>query len=86
MGVRILHDQKDKRACLYDSVTGLAFGPTFCDGNRRDAAEKAEDYLEWLREKGPAPKAHPNRDHDARLYSQDEHWNLLSEFLKDAVT
>jgi hypothetical protein len=36
-------------ACLVDSVTGLAFGPTSFEG-----ADDADAFLEWLRETGGA--------------------------------
>lgn len=44
MGVRILSDNsKDyDSACLYDSVTGWAFGPLFED------YDKAQAFLDWL--------------------------------------
>ena len=41
MGVRIVGQEPEAAACLYDSVTGLAFGPVFSD------AGDAEDFLEW---------------------------------------
>lgn len=37
------------RAALYDTVTGIAFGPTF------EAADLAEDYLSWLNSAEPRP-------------------------------
>ena len=40
MGVRV----SDKRnVCLYNSVTGLAFGPVFASNF------DAEDFLDWMR-------------------------------------
>jgi hypothetical protein len=44
MGVRILHDQNQDKACLYDSTTGEAFGPVMDD---TDPSE-VHDFLELL--------------------------------------
>lgn len=38
-----------EHVALYDSVTGMAFGPTFAD------AEHAEHFLAWLRERNNLP-------------------------------
>lgn len=56
MGVRILvgHEQGDhgyesEVACLFDSVTGWAFGPIFHRGEHGDSPEDlAEGFLRWL--------------------------------------
>jgi hypothetical protein len=55
-GVRILvgHEQGDfgyerEIACLFDSVTGWAFGPVFSRGEDGESPEdRAEAFLEWL--------------------------------------
>lgn len=63
MGVRVLYDPREERACLYDSVTGVVFGPLFEDptGIREDfrygngdvvagADDVAEAFLIHLRD------------------------------------
>ena len=60
MGVRILvgHAQGDhgvasEIACLFDSVTGRAFGPIFERGEDGDSPEeRAEAFLTWVRDTG----------------------------------
>jgi hypothetical protein len=61
MAVRILYDEKEEQAALYDSVTGWAFGPVFDDSaNVRDdydppivdARDLAERFLAHLAEIG----------------------------------
>lgn len=48
MGVRILSDRENDRACLFCSTSEWAFGPTFGDAFGRDAEERAEAFLRWL--------------------------------------
>jgi hypothetical protein len=58
MSTRILigHEQGDhgfntELACLFDSVTGWAFGPLFHTGENGEAAEdRAQAFLDWLAE------------------------------------
>ncbi len=58
MSVRIAWDAHDDVACLYDSVTGVAFGQVFEDG---DSYENAERFLQWLERKGlDARQVQPN--------------------------
>ena len=63
MGVRIIDN--GTIACLYDSVTDMAFGPVFYGldeseaGEEVDAVEMAEGFNDWLSE-------------DARTYSPRE--------------
>lgn len=70
MGVRIIHDTKNDVACLYDSVSDVAFGPVFYGldeseaGEPVDELEMAEGFRAWLRA-------------DARTYSAAE---LSSEY------
>ncbi|MCC6381788.1 MAG: hypothetical protein IT304_04725 [Dehalococcoidia bacterium] len=46
MGVRILHDTDRGLACLYDSTSGVAFGPVFEEHeDGRTAFEMAERFL-----------------------------------------
>lgn len=45
MGVRIT-GPRDESAALYDSVTGIAFGPVFEDWL------EAQAFLDWLKERG----------------------------------
>ncbi len=45
MGVRILHDEGDEIACIYDSVRDTAFGPVF---RGIDAEDQARHFLSWL--------------------------------------
>ena len=53
MGVRILHDEGDEIACIYDSMTDIALGPVF---RGLDAEDQARHFLGWLED-------------DARTYS-----------------
>lgn len=41
------------RSAFYDTVTGIAFGPTF------EFSDLAEDYWEWLQENGPSAQGMP---------------------------
>lgn len=45
MSVRILWDASDDVACLYDSVSGEAFGQLF---DAPGGYEHAERFLDWL--------------------------------------
>ncbi len=67
MSTRILFDITDSAACLYDSVTGLAFGEIF---EGEEAYEDAERFLDWL--------AH--KDLDARDVQPNTLRELRSEF------
>ena len=46
MGVRVLHDQKKNKSCLYDSVSDTAFGPVMFDTDDQEA----HDFVELLDE------------------------------------
>lgn len=50
MGTRVLHDPAEGKACLYDSVTGFAFGPLVEDSGdfMSDASDLANDWLDDL--------------------------------------
>lgn len=56
MGVRVLEAASDcadapDRAALFDSVTGIAFGPLFASG------DEARDFLRWVELEGrPDPR------------------------------
>jgi hypothetical protein len=41
MSVRTLNDTTENMSCMYDSVSGYAFGPTF-----REAGE-AQEFVDW---------------------------------------
>jgi len=58
MGCRILVDRDEDAACLYDSVTGIAFGRVI----RPDGEEKLEAFLEWYAKNGATrdPRVDPN--------------------------
>lgn len=45
MGVRILHDAQNNHACLYDSVSDVAFGPVFYG---HDCYDQAVHFTDWL--------------------------------------
>ena len=45
MGAKILHDEGDEIACIYDSVKDVAFGPVF---RGLDAEDQAQHFLNWL--------------------------------------
>jgi hypothetical protein len=45
LSTRIAWDPEDDVACLYDSVTGVAFGEVFSGD---ESYEQAERFLEWL--------------------------------------
>jgi len=45
MSTRILWDRIDNVACLYDSVSGVAFGELFTG---EESYEHAERFLDWL--------------------------------------
>jgi hypothetical protein len=74
MGVRILYDDGRRRdysgsqAALYCSTSDVAFGPVFSEGHGRDADERAEAFLKFLKA-------------DARSYDDRELMNKYSEFL-----
>jgi hypothetical protein len=57
MGCRILYDEEEGMACLYDSTVGQAFGPVFYDDligeAREDAHEIAGKFLEYLKPTDP---------------------------------
>ena len=59
MGCRILHDRESDYAALYCSTVEVAFGPIFHADDEHDAEERAQAFLEWLRE-------------DARRYGEAE--------------
>jgi len=45
MGVRTIVDWTEDISCLYDSVSGFAFGQVF------GGAEEADEFLEWYHER-----------------------------------
>lgn len=47
MSTRVIHDTDLAVAALYDSVTGIAFGPTFTGDAQHDAGEQALCFLAW---------------------------------------
>jgi hypothetical protein len=49
MGCRVLYDDNDDQACLYDSVTMTAFGRVF---SGPDANLQADRFLEWYEDQG----------------------------------
>lgn len=64
MTTRILWDADENVAALYDSVSGVAFGEVFDDG---DTYEDAERFLAWLDRKGiDAREVQPNTLRDLR--------------------
>ena len=83
MGVRILHaqnrDSMSSNAVLFCSTTDWAFGPVFYDEENHDAYERAEAFLEWLRENG---KVGPLTYTDAREFTDSELEHKYSEWLK----
>jgi hypothetical protein len=42
MSVRTISDERDRMSALYDSVSGIAFGPIF-----HNDEGSADDFLEW---------------------------------------
>jgi hypothetical protein len=72
MGVRILRDPEQRRACMYDSVTETAFGPVLVDPD--DLLGDA--FIEYVRERtGGDPREVPT-DQLALLYTG---WQRLRE-------
>lgn len=57
-----MYDAEEDRACLYDSVSGLAFGPVFSPatalpgGYSYDAREVAEVFLQLIVAAGSDPR------------------------------
>jgi hypothetical protein len=79
MGVRILYDDgrrseySGSQAALYCSTTGIAFGPVFSDDHQRDADERVEAFLRFIKAADP------------RSYSHAEIMAKYSEFLAQEV-
>jgi len=50
MGVRVLHDDEDRVAVLYDTEADAVFGPVFhpIEGRGATGAIVAEEFLAWL--------------------------------------
>jgi hypothetical protein len=74
MSVRILHDASDDRACLYDSVSDVAFGPVV--GGYEDTYPDlgAGEFLElFLDDRGDGPP-------DLRQISEAEVIAAVDEF------
>ena len=67
MGVRITEDGRP--AAIYDSVTGLAFGPTFTD------EDEADDFLNWWGFK---------RNEDVRTVPMNDLVEAVAKFRADA--
>jgi len=75
MGVRTLQGvdggDSNGKACLYDSVTGFAFGPVF------ENQDEAQDFLDWW-------DVADNRDHrparDVRVIEDREMRDAISNF------
>lgn len=78
MGVRILVGREQgsdvERAVLFDSVTGLAFGPLF------DDEEEADDFLGWF---ARTRAIHGGRQRDVRCLSSDEVAEARADFLRE---
>lgn len=51
MSVRVLYDNDERKAVLYDSTTDVAFGPLFddCEDGCCMASLIADEFLLWLR-------------------------------------
>lgn len=71
MGVRILFDAEDNRACLYDSVTETAFGRVFyAEANGElDANEVAQAFISWYAKHGK--QRDPRADSDIANVQDD---------------
>lgn len=52
MSIRTLSDEHDEMAVMYDSVTGVAFGPVFnsLDEGGVGASDVVDRFLDWLNE------------------------------------
>jgi hypothetical protein len=73
MGCRIMVGREQgceygEMAVLFCSTTGVAFGPTFEDGDEHDAGERAEAFCRWLQV-------------DARRFTEVELQGKYSEWL-----
>jgi len=68
MSIRILFDPKERKACLYDSVSDTAFGPLFYESedpkDYRDAELVALDFLNWHKENFPTEDLRDLSDYD----------------------
>jgi len=68
MSIRILFDPKERKACLYDSVSDTAFGPLFYESedpnDYRDAELVASDFLNWFKENHPLEDLRDLSDYD----------------------
>lgn len=67
MGLRILYDEAESIACMYDSVTGWAFGPVFENATPVDSALA---FINWLPQ-------------DARAYNAPELEQLHAKWTKE---
>lgn len=64
MSIKILCDQTDEVACLYDSVYEKAFGTLFHDDGNLTAQEVAEDFLSWANYNGVESSIGPDTMND----------------------
>ena len=66
-----IHFTDDRAVALYDSVSGMAFGPTFSSG------ALAEDFIQWAKDKKDI--------HDLRGVAPAGFVNLHSEWFDDRL-
>ena len=71
MSTRVIFDEDQDEACLYCSVTGVAFGPLFSGLHGHDAREIADAFLVWLQGQGE----------DARSIEHPELARMISDFI-----
>jgi hypothetical protein len=85
MGVRVIGDYK--MSVMYCSTTDWAFGPVFHDDNDKDADERIQSFLRYL--KGVDPRSFTERElsrHVSEWMAQEqEQWQAeeLAETLKE---
>lgn len=63
MSARVIYDADLSVAAMYDSVTGIAFGPTFNGDAQHTAGEQADCFLAWVE---PDPRILDNATLEAR--------------------
>lgn len=71
MGVRVLYDQTENAAAIYDSVTGTAFGPVV-EGTEPpfiDAGDLANEFLDALHANGLDARTLGHEDLTKRLWA-----------------
>ena len=67
MGVRILHDERAEIAALFCSTSDWAFGPVFYNKGDKDAYERVQAFLDWL-------KVDPREVREAILQGRYSEW------------